>query len=89
LGNYIEVSPHFELLAPVRLNTVCFALKNAATENDTAAFLHDLNSFGKVFMTATVYKGQKGIRAAMVNWRSSAADVELVISLMEQLAAKQ
>lgn len=89
LGNYIEVSPHFELLAPVRLNTVCFTLKNTATENDTAAFLQELNSTGKVFMTATVYKGKKGIRAAMVNWRSTAADVELVISLMEQLAAKR
>lgn len=89
LGNYIQASPYFELLAPVRLNTVCFALSNAATENNTAAFLHELNSSGKVFMTATVYKGQKGIRAALVNWRSTAADVELVIALMEQLAAKR
>lgn len=88
LGTYIAASPHFELLAPVRLNTVCFALKDAATENSTAAFLHELNGTGKVFMTATVYKGKKGIRAAMVNWRSSAADVELVIALMEELATR-
>ncbi|MDD2791980.1 MAG: pyridoxal-dependent decarboxylase [Sediminibacterium sp.] len=89
LGAYIASSSHFELLAPVRLNTVCFALKDVATDNDTAAFLHELNSTGKVFMTATVYKGQKGIRAAIVNWRSTAADVELVISLMKQQAAKR
>ncbi|HJV19355.1 MAG TPA: pyridoxal-dependent decarboxylase [Sediminibacterium sp.] len=83
-GQYIEQSPSFELLAPVRLNTVCFTLKAPYGAERAAAFLHQLNSTGKVFMTPTVYKGQKGIRAALVNWRTTVDDLQLVQTCMEQ-----
>ncbi|WP_421945161.1 pyridoxal phosphate-dependent decarboxylase family protein [Pedobacter sp.] len=72
---FINENPAFELLAPVRLNTVCFALVDAK-KNET--FLNTLNNSGKVFMTATSYKGKKGIRAAFVNWRTTNADIDLV-----------
>lgn len=87
-GQYIAQSPHFELLAPVRLNTVCFTLKQPDGADRATEFLHQLNSTGKVFMTPTVYKGKKGIRAALVNWRTTADDLHIVQTLMEQVIAK-
>jgi glutamate/tyrosine decarboxylase-like PLP-dependent enzyme len=79
LGAKVESSEAFELLAPVRLNTVCFTLTAYKEQPEKVkSFLTALNSRGKVFMTPTVYKGITGIRAAFVNWRTSAEDINLV-----------
>ena len=82
LGDFVKESPYFELLAPVRLNTVCFTLAGEANQEKLAGFLSRLNDTGKVFMTPTVYNGKKGIRAALVNWRTCSADITLVTELM-------
>ncbi|QEC53491.1 glutamate/tyrosine decarboxylase-like PLP-dependent enzyme [Anseongella ginsenosidimutans] len=82
LGAYIEKSDDFQLLAPVRLNTVCFTLK--AEPDRVPVFLERLNGSGKVFMTPTVYAGKAGIRAALVNWRTTADDVQVAIREMER-----
>jgi len=84
-ASFIEQHPALALLAPVRLNTVCFTLQN---EQLVTPFLQKLNTSGKVFMTATQYKGKKGIRAAFVNWRTTSADVETVIAEMNQILAE-
>lgn len=80
LGDFIAADHRFELLAPVRLNTVCFTLSNP---DDSVVFLDQLNATGKVFMSPTVFQGKKGIRAAFVNWRTTSQDVDLVIELMK------
>lgn len=84
-GEFIEHNKHFELLAPVRLNTVCFSLAGAENQEKVNLFLTKLNNTGKVFMTPTVYDGKKGIRAAFVNWRTTADDIELVSTLMNEI----
>jgi len=38
-------------------------------------------------MTPTVYQGIPGIRAALVNWRTTAEDVDVVWEEMLQLVA--
>lgn len=83
LGKHIEQNNAFQLLAPVRLNTVCFTLRGEENPQRVQEFLGRLNATGKVFMTPTVYKGRKGIRAALVNWRTTKADVEMVVELMK------
>lgn len=84
-GDYINSSKSLELLAPIRLNNVCFTLKGQDKQNEVSNFLTNLNATGKVFMTATVYNGQKGIRASFVNWQTSDADIYLVINEIEKL----
>lgn len=84
-GEMIESSNHFKLLAPVRLNTVCFTLKNVEDQDKVPEFLDRLNKTGKVFMTPTFYNQHKGIRAAFVNWRTSQKDIELVFDLMNEI----
>lgn len=78
----------FELLAPVRLNNVCFTLKGEHNQEKVSQFLSVLNDTGKVFMTPTVYQGKKGIRASFVNWRTTEDDVKLVIDEMREVLSE-
>ncbi|WP_316771173.1 pyridoxal phosphate-dependent decarboxylase family protein [Pedobacter frigiditerrae] len=81
-ADFITNNKNFDLLAPVRLNTVCFTLVNEDLVTD---FLNQLNATGKVFMTPTFYNGKKGIRAAFVNWRTSTNDISIATAEMERI----
>ena len=87
-GQFITESIAFELLAPVRLNTVCFTLAGAENQNKVNDFLEALNNTGYVFMTLTMYHKQKGIRAAFVNWRTTGDDLQQVFTLMNMIHNK-
>jgi glutamate/tyrosine decarboxylase-like PLP-dependent enzyme len=87
-GNCVAESDAFELLAPVRLNTVCFSLKGTENQSNVTSFLNQLNDTGLVFMTPTVYEGRKGIRAAFVNWLTTEEDINLVYKLMIEIIKK-
>lgn len=86
-GNELIEEGNFELLAPIRLNNVCFTLKGESGQERVSQFLIKLNDTGKVFMTPTVYKNRKGIRASFVNWRTTEEDVILVIKEMKAVLA--
>lgn len=83
-GNAL-IENDFELLAPIRLNNVCFTLKGENNQEKVTQFLSDLNDTGKVFMTPTVYQNKKGIRASFVNWRTNEDDIRMVIKEMTHL----
>ena len=88
LSERIENSEQFKLLAPTRLNVVCFTLHGLSQTVDirlVQQFLHALKQTGKVFMTQTIYKGQPGIRAAFSNWRTNAGDVDIVWKSLVQI----
>ncbi|MBE4947077.1 aspartate aminotransferase family protein [Chryseobacterium culicis] len=84
LGELIENSDDFKLLAPVRLNTVCFSLKDNTKQDEVGVFLEKLNDTGKVFMTPTFYNEHNGIRAAFVNWMTDEKDIRMVFDLMNE-----
>lgn len=88
LGELIGNNPAFRLLSPVRMCVVCFTLNVPAEEQEAVVdrFLQALNATGVVSMTRTVYAGQPGIRAALVNWRTTANDVQLAYQTMKELA---
>jgi len=48
----------------------------------TQQILATLNKTGKVFITPTVYKGLFCLRAAFVNWRTTAADLDIAIEAL-------
>jgi glutamate/tyrosine decarboxylase-like PLP-dependent enzyme len=85
LGKYLNKSGLFQMVAPVRLNVVCFSLKRYPDKNHE--FLRLLNSRGKVFMTPTNLLGTSSIRAAFVNFRTTEKDIELAIEEMETVYA--
>ncbi|MFB6453942.1 pyridoxal phosphate-dependent decarboxylase family protein [Chitinophaga sp. Hz27] len=87
LGTYIASEPVLKLLAPVRLCVVCFTMDVEAEEQASAVdqFLERINNSGIVYMTRTVYNGQPAIRAALVNWRTTDKDIEMVWATIQQL----
>ncbi|MBV7529807.1 pyridoxal-dependent decarboxylase [Chitinophaga sp. sic0106] len=87
LGTLIASDARLKLLSPVRLCVVCFTVdvEAAAQAAKVDALLQALNASGVVYMTKTRYQGQPAIRAALVNWRTTAEDVTLVWETMQQL----
>ncbi|GGY84496.1 aspartate aminotransferase family protein [Streptomyces avidinii] len=73
LGAALEEDPALTLLAPVRLNVVCFTLAEAPTPERVAALREAVAA--EVFVTPTVYGGTAGLRAAFSNWRTTEDDV--------------
>jgi glutamate/tyrosine decarboxylase-like PLP-dependent enzyme len=77
LGEKIKTSSDFQLLAQVRMNVVCFTLKNP-DQTKITALLERIRDEGQAFLTPTNYKGTPAIRAAFSNWRTMPADLELI-----------
>lgn len=77
LGEQIEQSDQFHLLAPVQMNVVCFTLAGEPAMADVNEFLTRLQVDGRVFLTPTNYKGTPGFRAAISNWQTSQHDMEI------------
>lgn len=78
-GDVLLEDGNYELLAPIRLNNVCFTLKGDYNQEKVGQFLTQVNERGNVFMTPTVYQNKKGIRASFVNWRTNENDIKIII----------
>lgn len=85
LGDQIAASAQFELLSPVRLNVVCFTLNGRPGMDAIKAYLNRLQADGRVFMTPTQYKGVPAIRAAISNWQTTQADMEIAWQAMRDV----
>ncbi len=86
LGAQIEASPHFRLLAPVRLNGVCFTLNTPGRQPalaDIQRYVRIVQEDGRLFLTPTVYKGMAAMRISITNWRTTEADVALAWQALE------
>lgn len=87
LGEQIERSEQFKLLASVNMNVVCFTLTGEPTMADVQRVLAWLRDDGRVYLTPTQYGGVPGIRAAISNWQTEQADMELAWqALLEAVA---
>ncbi|MFH9348021.1 pyridoxal phosphate-dependent decarboxylase family protein [Kitasatospora sp. NPDC017646] len=73
LGEAIGAIDGLHLLAPVRLNVVCFTLSEDRTAERIAALAAELAD--EAFLTPTRYAGRPALRAAFSNWRTTEADV--------------
>jgi glutamate/tyrosine decarboxylase-like PLP-dependent enzyme len=83
LGEKIETSTGFRLLATVRMNVVCFTVGEHPSSESIRSYLNRLRGDGRVFMTQTTYNGVPGIRAAFSNWRTTEADVDTAWQAMQ------
>ena len=94
LGRRVENEPELELLAPVTLNIVCFRYRPPGLDEEQ---LDELNSWlgeavladGRVFFGTTRYGGRVAFRPAIVNWRTTERDVDLIVDVLLELAAKR
>jgi glutamate/tyrosine decarboxylase-like PLP-dependent enzyme len=82
LGERIAATPYLRLLAPVRLNVVCFTLAGDPTAEQVDAAMRAVAETGDAFVTPTVYAGTPGLRAAFSNWRTTEEDVDRVLDAL-------
>ncbi|MER5355667.1 pyridoxal-dependent decarboxylase [Kitasatospora sp. NPDC002551] len=73
LGEAVEGTDGLRLLAPVRLNVVCFTLAERPTAERLAALADRVAD--EAFLTPTHYDGVPALRAAFSNWRTTGSDV--------------
>ncbi len=93
LGELVEAAPELELLAPVRLCVTCFRYRKPGA---TGPELDELNrrlgeallADGRVYAGTTVYRGMTALRPAIVNWRTTEDDIELLVSVVRELGAR-
>jgi glutamate/tyrosine decarboxylase-like PLP-dependent enzyme len=89
LGEKIRASSTYKLLAPVRMNIVCFTIKqNNISVDAIRALLNAVRDDGRAFFTPTVYQGVPAIRAAFSNWLTQKEDVEIAWTALNEILAK-
>ena len=92
LAERVDAAPELERLAEVPLNIVCFrARPPGAPEGELNALnqrLGDsLRADGRVYAGTTTYAGKVALRPAVVNWRTTAEDIDLLVEVVLGLVA--
>jgi glutamate/tyrosine decarboxylase-like PLP-dependent enzyme len=95
----LERSPAFEILCPRQLSIVCFRYVPAGwsprgereeqqLDRLNLTLIDELRATGRAFLSSTRLRGRVALRFCFVNWRTTAADVEEIVQLLEQLGAR-
>ena len=93
VARQVDVAPDLERVADVPLNIVCFRYRPprvAETELDEvnrrlgAMVLED----GRVYFGTTEYAGKVCFRPAIVNWRTTEKDVDLIVEVVRELGSR-
>ena len=81
LAERVDREPALELLAPVTLNIVCFRYIAAGGDLDrlNADIVADVQEAGIAAPSTTMVNGALAIRAAIVNHRTTCADIEIMV----------
>lgn len=89
LGAAITAAGLFTLLAPIRMNVVCFSprIENASMDL-IRDFLSLVRDDGRAFFTPTLYQGTPAIRAAISNWQTEESDIEIAAQALNELMQK-
>ena len=86
LETLIRASDMMELAAPVTLNIVCFRVRNF-DDAKNASLVVDLQEAGLFAPSNTIINGQIAIRAAIVNHRTTYADIDAFFNAVTARAA--
>jgi glutamate/tyrosine decarboxylase-like PLP-dependent enzyme len=93
LASAVESAPDLELLAEVPLNIVCFRYRPSGFGEDA---LNELNARlgnaiiedGRIYVGTTIHAGKRALRPAIVNWRTTERDVDLIVEVVRDLGAR-
>nr|WP_052478874.1 pyridoxal-dependent decarboxylase [Kibdelosporangium sp. MJ126-NF4]CEL21012.1 Aromatic-L-amino-acid decarboxylase [Kibdelosporangium sp. MJ126-NF4]CTQ95474.1 Aromatic-L-amino-acid decarboxylase (EC 4.1.1.28) [Kibdelosporangium sp. MJ126-NF4] len=81
----VTASPVMELMAPVTLTAVCLRLTTIdGSAHDTV--LRKLNAEGTALLGPIRLNGRDGIRACVTNYRTTKADIDLIVDRLADLA---
>ena len=84
----IEQSNLYELAAPVALNIVCFGLRTSPDGELNKAIVIDLQERGVAAPSTTIIGGRTVIRAAIVNHRTTEADMDAFMTALRDSALR-
>jgi aromatic-L-amino-acid/L-tryptophan decarboxylase len=79
LASRVAAEPELELLGPVPLNIVCFGYRCDDADRLNAEIVADLHEAGRVAPSLTTIGGRTAIRAAIVNHRTAAEDIDALV----------
>jgi glutamate/tyrosine decarboxylase-like PLP-dependent enzyme len=94
LSRRVDETPELERLAETKLNIVCFRFRPPGLEEEqldelNLALGQDVLEDGRVYFGTTRYEGKVAFRPAIVNWRTEERDVDLLVDVLLELAAKR
>ncbi|MEK7285511.1 MAG: aspartate aminotransferase family protein [Chloroflexota bacterium] len=89
----VDEAPDLERLADVPLNIVCFRFRPPGVDERALDELNDrlgkaILADGRVYVGTTRYTGKAAFRPAIVNWRTTEADVDLMVDVVRELGAQ-
>ena len=92
LSRRVDETPELERLAETKLNIVCFRVRPPGLEEEeldelNLALGQDVLEDGRVFFGTTRYDGKVAFRPAIVNWRTTERDLDLLVDVLLELAA--
>ena len=93
LAALVDTAPELERLAEVPLCVVCFRANPPGVADED---LDDLNralgaaviADGRFFAGTTLYGGRVALRPAIVNWRTTAPDIDQFVEVIRELTAR-
>jgi glutamate/tyrosine decarboxylase-like PLP-dependent enzyme len=93
IAQQVDAAPDLERLADVPLNIVCFRYRPQGVPESE---LDDLNrrlgamvlEDGRVYFGTTEFDGKVAFRPAVVNWRTTETDVDLIVQVTRDLGLK-
>ncbi len=83
----IDEHPDFELVAPGVFNCVCFR-RDMLDDAGSRRVLKQLVDSGDALLGPASVKGHTGLRACLMNLRTTEADVDFIIERLATLAAQ-
>jgi glutamate/tyrosine decarboxylase-like PLP-dependent enzyme len=91
LAARVDREPELERLAPVMLNIVCFRYKGGASNLDSlnVELVADLQEAGIAAPSTTTVDGVLAIRAAIVNHRTTEADIYILVDAVLQAGRRR
>jgi len=93
LAALIEQAPDLELVAPPSLSIVCFRITSPDLDNTelnvlNQAVLEDVQLGGEAFLSGTTIDGRFTLRACIINPRSRADDIEILVRVIQETAVR-
>lgn len=93
VAEQVDIAPDLERLADVPLNIVCFRFRpEGVPEADLDEMNRKLGAMiledGRVFFGTTEYDGKVAFRPAIVNWRTTEKDVDLIVAVTRELGSR-
>ncbi len=93
VGEQVDADPDLELLAPVRLNVVCFRYRPRGAREERLDELNRrlgdaIQADGRVYFGTTRYGERVAFRPAISNWRTTETDVDLIVEITKELGSR-